>query len=136
MNAERLNQLESILLALSDQTRLRLVGLLAGGEVSVSYLAEKTGESQPKISRHLAYLRDCGVVTTRREGKWIYYGLREFDDYASNQVVGAVIGALGPVAAVEIMPLVKEAVADIGRVEVPHDEPQTFEREELEVFLL
>ncbi len=46
---------------------------MADGERAVGYLAEKLGESQPKVSRHLAFLRDHDVVSTRRDGKHIYY---------------------------------------------------------------
>lgn len=63
----------SLFLALSDPTRLKLLREIADGERSVGYLAEKLGESQPKISRHLAFLRDHYVVSTRRDGKHIYY---------------------------------------------------------------
>ena len=63
----------SLFLALSDPTRLRLLRLMADEERSVGYLAERLGESQPKISRHLAFLRDHDVVSTRRDGKHIYY---------------------------------------------------------------
>ena len=59
--------------ALGDKTRLRLLNLLAGGELCVCYLVEILGESQPKISRHLGYLRRAGVVAARRDGKWMHY---------------------------------------------------------------
>jgi ArsR family transcriptional regulator, arsenate/arsenite/antimonite-responsive transcriptional repressor len=59
--------------ALSDPTRLRLLNLMYGREVCVCYFVEILGQSQPKISRHLAYLRRAGVVTARREGKWMHY---------------------------------------------------------------
>jgi ArsR family transcriptional regulator, arsenate/arsenite/antimonite-responsive transcriptional repressor len=59
--------------ALSDRTRLRLLNLMDGREVCVCYLVEILGQSQPKISRHLAYLRRAGVVAARREGKWMHY---------------------------------------------------------------
>ncbi|HTX41762.1 MAG TPA: metalloregulator ArsR/SmtB family transcription factor [Acidobacteriaceae bacterium] len=59
--------------ALSDRTRLRLLNLLDGREVCVCYFVEILGQSQPKISRHLAYLRRAGVVAARREGKWVHY---------------------------------------------------------------
>jgi ArsR family transcriptional regulator, arsenate/arsenite/antimonite-responsive transcriptional repressor len=59
--------------ALSDRTRLRLLNLLNGREVCVCYFVEILGQSQPKISRHLAYLRRAGVVAARREGKWMHY---------------------------------------------------------------
>ena len=61
--------------ALADRTRLRLLNLIAGHEVCVCYLVEVLGLSQPKISRHLAYLRKAGVVAARREGKWMHYRL-------------------------------------------------------------
>jgi ArsR family transcriptional regulator len=59
--------------ALSDRTRLRLLNLMDGREVCVCYFVEILGQSQPKISRHLAYLRKAGVVAARREGKWMHY---------------------------------------------------------------
>ena len=59
--------------ALSDPTRLRLLNLMGDGEVCVCFFVEALEESQPKISRHLAYLRRAGVVSARRDGKWIHY---------------------------------------------------------------
>jgi ArsR family transcriptional regulator len=59
--------------ALSDRTRLRLLNLMDGREVCVCYFVEILGQSQPKVSRHLAYLRRAGVVAARREGKWMHY---------------------------------------------------------------
>src|ERR1700678_3694766 len=59
--------------ALADRTRLRLLNLMNGKEVCVCYFVEILGQSQPKISRHLAYLRRAGIVTARREGKWMHY---------------------------------------------------------------
>ena len=59
--------------ALADRTRLRLLNLMQGKEVCVCYLVEILGQSQPKISRHLAYLRRAGIVAARREGKWMHY---------------------------------------------------------------
>jgi len=59
--------------ALADRTRLRLLNLMNGKEVCVCYFVEILGQSQPKISRHLAYLRRAGIVAARREGKWIHY---------------------------------------------------------------
>jgi ArsR family transcriptional regulator len=61
--------------ALADRTRLRLLNLLAGRELCVCYLVEVLGQSQPKISRHLAYLRQAGIVSARRQGKWMHYRL-------------------------------------------------------------
>lgn len=59
--------------ALGDNTRLRLLNLMGDQEICVCYFVEILNQSQPKISRHLAYLRNAGVVATRREGKWIHY---------------------------------------------------------------
>jgi ArsR family transcriptional regulator, arsenate/arsenite/antimonite-responsive transcriptional repressor len=59
--------------ALSERTRLRLLNLMDGREVCVCYFVEILKQSQPKISRHLAYLRRAGVVAARREGKWMHY---------------------------------------------------------------
>ena len=66
-------QLELLFKALADRTRLRLLNLLSAGEVCVCFFVEVLGASQPKISRHLAYLRRAGVVAARREGKWMHY---------------------------------------------------------------
>ena len=59
--------------ALGDTTRLRLLNLLGDQEVCVCYFTEILGGPQPKISRHLAYLSDAGLVSARREGKWMHY---------------------------------------------------------------
>ena len=61
--------------ALADRTRLRLLNLMRGGEICVCYLVEVLGEPQPKISRHLAYLRKAGLVRARKEGLWMHYEL-------------------------------------------------------------
>lgn len=95
MNETNLADLETLFLALSDTTRLKLISLMSDGEVSVGYLAESTGESQPKVSRHLAYLRTAGLVATRRDGKHIYYGI-EWPAYTTAaNVLAAVLGS-GP----------------------------------------
>jgi ArsR family transcriptional regulator len=73
--AARECNLEDLFRALADRTRLRLVNLMAGGEICVCFLVEALGISQPKVSRHLAYLRRAGVVAARRDGKWMHYRL-------------------------------------------------------------
>jgi ArsR family transcriptional regulator, arsenate/arsenite/antimonite-responsive transcriptional repressor len=65
--------LDRLFRALGDPTRLRLLNLMAGQEVCVCYFTEIIGAPQPKISRHLAYLRKAGIVSARREGKWMHY---------------------------------------------------------------
>jgi len=59
--------------ALGDATRLRLLNLIGEQELCVCYFVEVLGVPQPKISRHLAYLRNAGIVSARREGKWMHY---------------------------------------------------------------
>ncbi len=86
--------LERLFLTLCDRTRLRLLGLMAAGEVPVGYLAEQLGESQPKVSRHLAYLRSMGVVSTRRDGKRVYYGVQVPEDAAAARLFSMVISEL------------------------------------------
>gem|GEM_PF-1208545 len=61
--------------ALADPTRLRLLNLIANREICVCYFVEILRISQPKVSRHLTYLRRAGIVASRREGKWMHYRL-------------------------------------------------------------
>lgn len=63
--------------ALADRTRLRLLNLIGDREVCVCFLVEILGTNQPKISRHLAYLRRAGIVSARRDGKWMHYRIAE-----------------------------------------------------------
>jgi ArsR family transcriptional regulator len=63
--------------ALADRTRLRLLNLMRTDEVCVCLFVEILKTNQPKISRHLAYLRRAGIVGARREGPWIHYRIVE-----------------------------------------------------------
>lgn len=65
--------LERFFQALGDKTRLRILNLMGDQEICVCYFVEILGSPQPKISRHLAYLRSAGIVGARRDGKWIHY---------------------------------------------------------------
>ena len=87
-------ELEAMFMALADRTRLRLLSMMADGEVCVFDFTDALGVSQPKVSRHLAYLRNAGLVDTRREGKWIYYSIRwpEHEDQVS--ILNATLKAL------------------------------------------
>jgi DNA-binding transcriptional ArsR family regulator len=58
---------------LSDLTRLRIVELLLEGEKNVSELVSILSQPQSRVSNHLACLRWCGYVDSRREGKFVYY---------------------------------------------------------------
>ena len=61
--------------ALGDETRLAILELLVGGERAVADLMEVTGLGQSLVSHHLRSLRECGLVSTRREGRWIRYSI-------------------------------------------------------------
>ena len=61
--------------ACADPTRLRLLHLLRDGERCVCELVAAVDEPQPKISRHLAYLRRAGLVAARKKGLWVHYRL-------------------------------------------------------------
>lgn len=59
---------------MGDETRCRIMLLLAGeGELCVCDLTEALAEGQSKVSRHLAQLRNCGLLEDRRDGQWVYY---------------------------------------------------------------
>ena len=87
--------LASLFAALADDTRLRLLNLMAGREVCVCYYVEILAQSQPKISRHLAYLRKAGIVAARREGKWMHYSICPPADAAAASILAAVLASLG-----------------------------------------
>ena len=65
--------MELFFAALADRTRLRLLNLMNEDELCVCFFAEIIGTNQPKISRHLAYLKRAGLVSARRDGKWMHY---------------------------------------------------------------
>jgi ArsR family transcriptional regulator, arsenate/arsenite/antimonite-responsive transcriptional repressor len=79
--------LDLLFRALADPTRLRLLNLIADREICVCYFVEILRISQPKISRHLAYLRRAGMVATRREGKWMHYRLAIPKDQAAASIL-------------------------------------------------
>lgn len=72
-----LNELPLVFKALSDPTRLRLLNLMVEEEACVCHLCEVLDVVQPMVSRHLAYLKRAGLVTSRREGQWTHYGWAE-----------------------------------------------------------
>lgn len=81
---------EQFFLALSDRTRLRLLNLMLDGEVCVCFFVEVLQSPQPTISRHLAYLRNAGVVEARRDGKWMHYRIVEPTDEHAAKLFGEV----------------------------------------------
>lgn len=77
MKTEPSNHVEAMFRALSDRTRVRIMHMLAGGELCVCHIVDALGVPQPKASRHLAYLRKAGLVVCRKQGLWCYYRLAE-----------------------------------------------------------
>ncbi len=74
-----MKELLSVFKALSHETRLRIVKLLANGELCVCHIVAAVDMSQSRISFHLKILKDAGIVKDRREGKWMHYRLNESD---------------------------------------------------------
>ena len=73
--------------ALADRTRLRLLNLMGTDEVCVCFFVEVLKTNQPKISRHLAYLRRAGIVDTRRDGPWMHYRIAKPSDADTARVL-------------------------------------------------
>src|SRR5271163_421174 len=80
--------------ALADPTRLRLLNLMNGREVCVCYLVEILRQPQPKISRHLAYMRRAGIVSARREGKWMHYRITAPTDQVAAAILNTALEAI------------------------------------------
>jgi len=83
-------KLETLFKALAESTRLRILGLLLTGEVCVCHIHESLKISQPKASRHLAYLRRSGLVETRRDGLWVHYRLAAESEPVMRMITDAV----------------------------------------------
>lgn len=77
--------------ALADRTRLRLLNIIGSDEVCVCFFVEILKTHQPKISRHLAYLRRAGIVDARREGQWMHYRIVEPADADAARVLKGVM---------------------------------------------
>jgi ArsR family transcriptional regulator len=104
----QIQTMERLFQALGDSTRLRILGLLLTGEVCVCDIHDTLKISQPKASRHLAYLRRAGLVDARREGLWIYYRLADTKDPLVETVRQAVTHTLAHIDSVR---------KDAGRLE-------------------
>lgn len=96
MNHDDAHFLSTFLTALADPTRLRLLSLMAGHPASVGYLAQSTGDSQPKVSRHLAYLRGADLVDTERAGKHVYYALKWPAHPVASKILSAIFDEARP----------------------------------------
>jgi ArsR family transcriptional regulator len=88
--------------ALGDNTRLRLLNLMGEQEVCVCYFVEILDAPQPKISRHLAYLRNAGIVAARREGKWMHYRIVMPQHVGARQILVQTLGSLREYKAMQV----------------------------------
>ena len=95
MAIDQLDRLEELFKALGDRTRLRILALLAAGEVCVCNIHESLNLPQPTVSRHLAYLRKSGLVDTRRDGVWMHYRLAPPAERLAASIVDAALHAVG-----------------------------------------
>lgn len=84
--------------ALSDETRLRILSLLAGGELCVCDLMTILDLPQSTVSRHLATLRNAELVEDRRQGVWMYYRLAEGEELLPREFLAALPGRLAATA--------------------------------------
>jgi ArsR family transcriptional regulator, arsenate/arsenite/antimonite-responsive transcriptional repressor len=109
--------LVNLFAALADPTRLRLMNLMNGREVCVCYLVEILKQGQPKISRHLAYLRRAGIVEARRDGKWVHYRIERPQDTRAASILDATLRSF------ETNP---DMQADLARLGQACCEPQRF----------
>jgi len=94
MEDARLATLEEAFKAFADPTRLRILGLLAGGEICVCNIHECLDIPQPTASRHLAYLRKKGLVVARKDGLWVHYKLAPLDEPVMRVLMSAVTHVL------------------------------------------
>ena len=103
--------------ALADKTRLRLLNLMRDEEVCVCYLVEVLKMKQPKVSRHLAYLRRAGVVSARRQGTWMHYRLMVSGDAGVARLLRQVLDALSND---------REMLQDRARLDRARSDPDSF----------
>src|ERR687894_1518168 len=89
-----LNETLLTLRAAAEETRIRILALLADGELSVSDLTDILGQSQPRISRHLKLLVEAGLVERHREGAWAFFRLAE--QGLASRILRPVLKALDP----------------------------------------
>ena len=82
-----MTSMQTFFIALADRTRRRILNLIREQEICVCFFSEVLDTSQPKISRHLAYLRNAELVTARRDGKWMYYRIVQPEDFHARQIL-------------------------------------------------
>ena len=91
------SKIDGMFRAFADETRLRILHLLTRGELCVCDLTDILRLSQPKVSRHLAYLRRAGLVRGRKEGLWRHYALAETSGKFHRGLLGCLRGCFAEV---------------------------------------
>jgi ArsR family transcriptional regulator len=95
-----LQTVDRVFKALADPTRVRILGLLANGEICVCHIHESLRLPQSLVSRHLAYLRRAGLVEGRKDGLWVHYRLAPHRDDVTRTLLDAVYHCMGHLSAV------------------------------------
>lgn len=148
--AKILKTIETFYTALADKTRLRLLNLIRDEEVCVCFFVEALNESQPKISRHLAYLRKAGLVSARKEGKWVHYRIVPPSSSHLSEILSETLNLLDAqkemqddrqrlikaCLSIEMPVTITKAPKPHSIVEAEISTEKKFEAEELETFLL
>ncbi|MFB3916500.1 MAG: ArsR/SmtB family transcription factor [Terriglobales bacterium] len=111
--------IDRLLRVLADPTRLRILNLMRDQEVCVCYFVEVLETSQPKISRHLAYLRRAGLVAARRSGYWMRYRMVIPQDRCAARILGEVL---------DCMRGLQQGKRDLTRLEAACCAPEKFVR--------
>jgi ArsR family transcriptional regulator len=92
---EDVRPLTRVFRALGDENRVRIVALLVHGELCVCHLETALGISQPNCSRQLGILKAAGIVDSRREGTWVYYGITDQEHESVKAVLGVLAKTFG-----------------------------------------
>ena len=108
-----MNKPSDLFKAFADETRVRILNLLAQGEQCVCELQATLQLPQPTISRHLAYLRRMGLVVERKEGKWVIYALAPADDAVHESLLKCLHGCFREVE------VLKKDLARRGKLKSP-----------------
>jgi ArsR family transcriptional regulator len=117
--------LDLLFRALADPTRLRLLNLIADKEICVCYFVGILGMSQPKISRHLAYLRRAGIVAARRQGRWMHYRLLVPRDDAASAILQETLAHLRERSDMQRdLSKLSATCCNPGLLELPSEAPQ------------
>ena len=140
--------MQTFFIALADRTRRRILNLMREHEICVYFFTEILDVSQPKISRHLAYLRNAGLVSARRDGKWMYYRIAEPEDFYAAQILQDTLDWLASQERMQqdyeklnmicgLQASVQETISQAPKPNTLREANMSFEKkEELETYLL